>query len=170
MKLNITPPNYTYCPFCSKKLDVKVEEEKEWKYCADCKWTYYPHVAGAACAVIVKDGKVLMVKRNREPYKGTWMFPAGFIDFGEHPEDALVREVKEEVGLEVTKLKLMEIVQVDDDPRSMGHFGYFYEVEVKDGNVKNNDNEENTEIVWFDVKNLPTVGWHGHKKIIEKYL
>ena len=170
MKLNISPPNYICCPFCGKKLEVKIEEEKEWKYCPDCKWTYYPHVAGSACAVIVKKNKVLLVKRNREPYRGTWMFPAGFIDFGEHPDDTVRREVKEEVGLELVSLKFLEIVQVDDDPRSMGHFGFFYQVEVKDGELINNDHEENSETKWFDLDKLPEIGWHSHQIISKKYL
>lgn len=170
MKLNIQPPNYVFCPFCGEELVVKKEEGRDRKYCGKCGWTYYPHVAASACAVIVKDREILLVQRNREPHKGTWMFPAGFVDFGEHPGDTVVREVEEEVGLRVENLTLLDVLQVEDDPRSMGHFGFFFRVEVKNWDIKNNDEEENSGIGWFDLDNLPIIGWRSHRRIVEKYL
>jgi len=101
--LKIKPPNYQFCPFCGKKLEIKDEEGEKRKFCSSCNWTYYPHVHSAVAAVIVSQGKALMVKRAREPFKDTWMFPAGFVDFGEHPLETLKREVKEETGLKVEK-------------------------------------------------------------------
>lgn len=56
-------------------------------------------VRATAGAVIEKDGKVLLVKRNHEPFKDYWCLPGGHIDFGETAEQAIIREVKEETGL-----------------------------------------------------------------------
>ena len=164
--LDLTPPNYEFCPFCGRKLDTRIEEEKERMYCPDCAWTYYPHVGAAACAVIVKDDTVLMVKRKREPYAGTWMFPAGFVDYGEHPEDTLKREVSEETGLRIQDFSFISIYQVDDDPRAMGHWGIFYKVIVEEGTLKN-DEEENEDLQWFDISAIPEIGWHTHKDVGE---
>jgi len=125
--LKIKPPCYRFCPFCGKKLQVRIEEEKERKYCPSCEWTYYPHVAAAAGAIILRNNKVLLVKRRREPYKDTWMFPAGFVDFGEHPLETATREVAEETGLKIKNARLLNIIQSVDDPRSPGHFVFFYE-------------------------------------------
>lgn len=167
--LNIKPPDYKFCPFCSHKLEIKLEENKERGFCPSCKWTYYPHVNCAVGAVIVKDNKVLLVKRAREPYKDTWMFPAGFIDFGEHPEETLKRELQEETGLEVIGIQLIDILQNEDDPRAPGHFVIFYRVTVKDGDLQT-DKEENQDISWFDLDNLPTIGWKSHNQMVQKYL
>ena len=54
--------------------------------------------------VIIRDGKLLIIKRSDsdEIGAGTWETPGGKLDFGEYPEDALVREIKEEVGLDAT--------------------------------------------------------------------
>lgn len=82
-------------------------------------------MAASAEAIIIKNGKVLLVKRAREPYKGTWMFPAGFIDFGEHPTETITREVSEETGLKLKKAELFKVLQSEDDPRSPGHFLFF---------------------------------------------
>lgn len=163
--LKIEPPNYQFCPFCGKKLAIKLEEGKERKFCESCRWTYYPHVAATACAVIIKDDKALLVKRNREPYKGTWMFPAGFVDYGEHPEETLAREVREETGLRIKNAKLLTVLQSEDDPRRPGHFCIFYKVTVSGSELKT-DKEENQGMDWFEIKNPPKIGWKSHKYIM----
>lgn len=167
--LKIKPPNYQFCPFCGEKLSIKEGEKKERKYCPSCKWTYYPHVAVAVAAVIARKDRVLMVKRAREPYKGTWMFPAGFIEFGEHPEETLSREVLEETGLKIKKAVFFRIEQVDDDPRSPGHFCLVYRVRTAGkvlGTIKT-DKEENSDVGWFEIKNPPEIGWKSHKEIMK---
>lgn len=164
--LKIKPPDYQFCPFCSKKLQIKIEEGKERKYCPYCHWTYYPYVAITVAAIIIWGHKVLLVKRGLEPYKETWVFPAGFVDFGEHPLETIKREVKEETGLKVKKADLFYILQITDDPRAPGHLSIFYRVEVLDGCLKN-DNEENQDIGWFDIQKPPKIGSQNHQKIMK---
>ncbi|MBU0708927.1 NUDIX hydrolase [Patescibacteria group bacterium] len=165
--LKIKPPDYKFCPFCGEKLQARVEEEQQRKFCPSCHWMYYPHVPSAVAAVIVRNGEVLMVKRGREPYRDTWMFPAGFIDFGEHPLDALSREVKEETGLKVDEATLVEISQTEDDPREPGHFCFFYRVTTSGGEIKT-DEQENKAIAWFNLENPPEIGWKSHKHIMKQ--
>lgn len=165
--LKIDPPNYQFCPFCGKKLEAKTEEKiKKRKHCSSCGWVYYPHAEVAVAAVIVKGNKVLMVKRAKEPYRGTWMFPAGFVEFGEHPVDSLKREVAEETGLQVKDSHLIGIWQTDDDPRSPGHFCLFYLVSCL-GEKISTDHEENQSINWFETANLPSIGWKSHQYIAQ---
>jgi ADP-ribose pyrophosphatase YjhB (NUDIX family) len=165
--LKIPPPAFHFCPFCGQKLHFRLEDGQKRKYCPDCHWTYYPHVAASVAAVIIRGEKILLVQRARAPYQGTWMFPAGFIDFGEHPLETLQREVKEETGLKLKKAKLIEILQSQDDPRSPGHFMFFYQVWAE-GKIDNRDSEENQNLGWFEIKNLPPIGWRAHQQIIRK--
>ena len=165
--LKIEPPNYQFCPFCGKKLLIRVEEGKKRKFCNECNWTYYPHVAGSVAAVIVRGRKILLVKRKREPYTDTWMFPAGFIDYGEHPQETLSREIEEETGLKLKKADLWLVLQSEDDPRSPGHFCLFYKVVVL-GRKLSTDKEENQGVGWFDIQNPPKIGWESHKYIMER--
>jgi ADP-ribose pyrophosphatase YjhB (NUDIX family) len=53
-------------------------------------------------AIIVKDGKLLFLRRKNDPANGQWWFPGGRIRMGESIEEALLRDVKEETGLTVT--------------------------------------------------------------------
>ena len=58
----------------------------------------------AACALIDADGRVLIAERpSGKPMAGLWEFPGGKVDAGERPEDALIRELQEELGIVVNE-------------------------------------------------------------------
>lgn len=61
-------------------------------------------------AVIVHQGRVLLIQRGTEPSKGKWSIPGGLIDVGETLTEAVVREIREETGLEVEPLELIELL------------------------------------------------------------
>jgi len=61
-------------------------------------------------AVIVHDGKVLLVQRGREPMKGHWTLPGGVLEVGESLARGVAREIREETSLEVEVLELVELL------------------------------------------------------------
>ncbi|HVU46388.1 MAG TPA: NUDIX hydrolase [Terracidiphilus sp.] len=61
-------------------------------------------------AVIVENGRVLLVQRGREPLKDHWTLPGGMLELGESLAIGVVREVREETGLEVEPVELVELV------------------------------------------------------------
>ncbi len=165
--LNISPPDYKFCPLCGQELAIRQEEGYDRKFCHSCRWTYYPHVFTSACGIAIKNHRVLMVRRLREPYRGTWMFPAGFVSYGEHPRDTLIREIKEETGYQVVSSRLLDVIQVDDDPRALGHFAFMYKIKVS-GRLDPGDPQENSAVAWFDLDKLPPIGWHSQRLMFEK--
>jgi ADP-ribose pyrophosphatase YjhB (NUDIX family) len=76
-------------------------------------------------AVVVQNGKVLLVKRKYEPLAGQWSLPGGAVEIGETLEGCLVREMLEETGLEVSVGPVIEVfdrITRDDEGRVMYHF------------------------------------------------
>jgi mutator protein MutT len=76
-------------------------------------------------AVIVKDGKVLVVKRKHEPLAGRWSLPGGALELGETLEEGVAREMREETGLEVEVGPVIEVfdrIMTDDARRIRYHF------------------------------------------------
>jgi mutator protein MutT len=61
-------------------------------------------------AVILDGDKILLEKRKNEPNKGKWSVPGGLVELGESVEEAVVREVQEETGLEVDEPRLVDVV------------------------------------------------------------
>ena len=94
----------------------------------------YRNPALTVDAVAVRTGEdgleVLLIRRGEEPWKGCWAFPGGFVDYGEDPETAVVRELAEECGVEG---KVTGIISVRGEPERdpRGHIvTIFYAVEV----------------------------------------
>ena len=58
-------------------------------------------------AVVIRDGKVLLVRRGKEPLKGRWLIPGGTVELGETLQDAVAREVREETGIEVSAAEVV---------------------------------------------------------------
>ena len=63
--------------------------------------------------IICKKNSMVLIKRKKDPYKGLWALPGGFVEYGETVESAVLREVKEETGLEI---ELQGLVGVYSDP------------------------------------------------------
>jgi mutator protein MutT len=61
-------------------------------------------------AVVVKQGRVLLVRRGNEPMKGRWSLPGGLLELGESLATGVVREVREETGLDVEVVELIELL------------------------------------------------------------
>jgi mutator protein MutT len=76
-------------------------------------------------AVIVRDGQVLIVKRRYEPLAGRWSLPGGTLELGETLESGLVREMREETGLDVDVGPVIEVfdrIMFDEARRVQYHF------------------------------------------------
>ena len=76
-------------------------------------------------ALIFRHGRILLVERGREPFKGYWSLPGGVLEVGETLESGVAREVKEETGLEVTPCGLVGIFErliLDQQGRPEYHY------------------------------------------------
>ena len=91
---------FEYCPKCGAKAFV--EHNEKAKQCTACKFVYYFNPSSAvACFIRNPKGELLLVRRAKEPAKGTLDLPGGFVDMYESAEEAARREVKEETGLDI---------------------------------------------------------------------
>lgn len=101
---------FRFCPKCGSERFVAHNAKS--KHCLDCGFTYYFNPSAATVAFILRangesqtakeDWELLVVRRGKEPAKGTLDLPGGFSDMFETSEEGVCREVKEETGLDVT--------------------------------------------------------------------
>lgn len=97
---------FQYCPVCGSKHFL--ENNKKSKKCDNCGFVYYINPSSATVAFIMNDkGQLLVTTRKNNPAKGTLDLPGGFADLEETSEEAIIREVKEETGLDVTEVKYL---------------------------------------------------------------
>ena len=105
-------------------------------------------------AVVVCDGKILLEKRKNEPGKGKWSIPGGLVELGEGVEQTVIREVREETGLEVGKPEHVDVVDNvvrDKNGEVKYHFVIIdYFVKLKGGTMKAMSDAEELRWVTFD--------------------
>jgi NAD+ diphosphatase len=97
---------FKYCPQCGEAALRFVKSSK--LVCGKCGFEHYHNNATAAAAIITDSkGRILFVKRAREPKKGMLDLPGGFADHGESAEEAIKREIKEELCLKAASVKYL---------------------------------------------------------------
>ncbi|MBM3846294.1 MAG: NUDIX domain-containing protein [Verrucomicrobia bacterium] len=94
----------SFCPRCGVPSAGKANPFR----CQSCDFLFFFNPAAAAAALILRnDGEALFIRRAKDPGKGMLAMPGGFIDMDETAEDAVRREVREEVGLEIGGLEFL---------------------------------------------------------------
>ncbi|MBO4596403.1 MAG: NUDIX domain-containing protein [Bacteroidaceae bacterium] len=93
---------FKFCPQCGGHF---VDNDFKSKRCEACGFVLYLNPAASTAAFIVDDGKLLVVERAKEPAKGTFDLPGGFVDCYETAEQGVEREIKEELGLAIKSKK-----------------------------------------------------------------
>ena len=83
-----------YCMHCGQRLTSAIPEgdTKRRMVCLDCGFVHYLNPRPVAGTIPVREGKVLLGRRDIEPRRGFWVFPGGYMDVGESAEQAAIRQ------------------------------------------------------------------------------
>lgn len=115
------PDVFLYCPKCGRSAE---SSGKNPFHCAACHFKFFFGPTVAVGAIVADDqGRILFLKRARNPGLGKYGIPGGFVDEGESTEDALIREVREETNLKVESLRYLATF-----PNSYPYQGVLYPV------------------------------------------
>lgn len=158
---------YKYCPYCSRKLP-KTGKSDNLQFCDHCEAKIYHHTPQtSACILLNRQNQVLLVKRRNDPFKGLWSLPAGFVNYGESPIDAGIRELGEETGLIAKYDKVVGVYLTNDHPKT---FSVLTVIKVKDEKGKPIPSDDVTEVKFFDPKKLPKIAFKAQVRAIKKHL
>ncbi len=109
MNARRTSPNsgiFRHCPGCARE-DISFDGLKKWE-CPHCGWTFFLNAAAAVMVILADaEDRVLLTVRAKDPAAGKLDLPGGFVDPGETAEEALRREVAEELGLKLGALRYL---------------------------------------------------------------
>jgi len=128
-------------------------------------WINYQNpVPVAVAAVLNARREVLIARRNFEPAAGKWSLPGGFVEAGEHPGSACLRELVEETGIKGEIVRLAGIYNFNSRVHgSLLVIGY----EVKALTEELKLNEELSEGKFFKYKDVPYITFASHKKLLK---
>lgn len=114
----------------------------------------YPRV-GVAALILDNEENVLLLLRKNPPEAGCWTIPGGSVEHMEKLEDAIKREVEEEIGVEIEIESLLTITEPIVSKMKTHWVSPVYLARIKAGRPKNSEPEINQELRWFSLNNLP---------------
>ena len=97
--MHAPPPRF--CPSCACRLRQVEMEGYQRPVCEACGFVYYPDPKMAVAVIVPFEDGIVLGRRAIDPGLGAWSFPSGYVNRGEVLEEAAIREVEEEIGLEV---------------------------------------------------------------------
>jgi NAD+ diphosphatase len=140
---------HQFCGRCGVPLRTKSDERA--KVCPQCGLLHFPRLA-PAIIVLVERGNQLLLARSRHFMPGMYSVLAGFVEPGESLEEAVVREVKEEVGIEIKDIKYF-----GSQPWPFPHSLMIGFTAAYAGGEISLDDKEIEDAGWFTVEKLPRI-------------
>lgn len=153
---------YNFCPQCGNQLS----QENDHLACKACHHNWYNNPAISVSIALIKNGKILLAKRAVEPKKGKWDILGGFVEPGESVEQGVIREMKEETGLNVKVDEYLGSVPDIYDNRASLPLIFRVSLINEAQPVAQDDVEE---LRWFSLTEIPTeLAFVNVKETIEK--
>jgi ADP-ribose pyrophosphatase YjhB (NUDIX family) len=156
---------FKHCPHCGTHLSLAESGHKQRPTCPECGFVQYHNPAPAVSMLILDQDRVLLGKRRGHPGKGTWALPSGYIEYEDDFLSAAIREAKEETGLDVEILSILNVVSSFVSPQF--HFlGIYLVARLLGGHLAARDDLEDVD--WFPIAGpLPEMGFQEDVTMIE---
>lgn len=144
-----------YCSQCSAPLPGPPPVT-----CPACDTSHWLDAKPCGGALVVRDGRLLLVRRAHDPWRGSWDLPGGFCGPRELPEDAAVREVREETGLVISTTGILgmwiDTYGPDGPDAEKVTLNVYFHATPHHASEQRLDPAEVAEIRWFGPEELPT--------------
>ncbi len=158
----------TYCSVCGEELGTDLLEGKERQVCGSCGKVYYENPLPVASVVLPNHKReILLVRRAREPFKDMWCCPIGFAETGESIEDAALRELREETGVEGRIVQLLDVGS-HTNPLYGELLIVTFEAEKTGGVEQAGDDASDAR--YFPVMNLPRLAFDSQEKAMQRFV
>ncbi|MDJ0722245.1 MAG: NUDIX domain-containing protein [Desulfobacterales bacterium] len=162
------PAAIRFCPFCGNPLHDRFWEGALRRFCRRCRQPVYENPVPAACVVVPDSaGRILLVRRGVAPKMGLWCLPGGFMELGEAPEAAALRELREEAGL---KGRIECLLGLRSTPSRLYHTILLAAYLVRTDGKTPVAGDDATAARWFDPADLPPIAFDSHREFIRRFV
>jgi ADP-ribose pyrophosphatase YjhB (NUDIX family) len=156
-----------FCHVCGGPVSIKIEDGIQRDFCPGCNLFFYINPLPVVSTIVARDRQVLLVKRGKRPYQGVWCLPSGFAEVGESIQNAALRELTEEAGIEGRILSLVDVHSYKS--RFYGDLLFItFEVEQTGGGLQ--PGSDTVQAGFFPIDGLPRLAFPSNRKALQYYV
>jgi len=153
-----------HCQRCGGRMEMRVRHGGLRPVCPGCGFVHFANPRVAAVVFLAEGERILLVKRKVAPEQGRWALAAGFVELGEAPEAAAIRELKEETGLDGVIERMLDLTFNEADKVIV----ILYQARAVGGILAGGDDVE--EARWFTREELPELAFASTRRAVAAWL
>jgi ADP-ribose pyrophosphatase YjhB (NUDIX family) len=158
---------FKYCPLCGTSFAQAQIAQKTRPLCPNCGFVFYRNPYPTVSILLIHDNKVLLGKRSAEPGQGKWALPSGYIEFEDDFLTAAIREVKEETGVTIEILSILNVQSAFLPPEY--HYLTIYLLARPTGG-RLHPQDDLADVNWFSLSEpLPDLAFPPDVQLIQTY-
>lgn len=162
------PFQWNHCGICGRALVLANDGQSTRPHCPHCRRFFYLNPTPAACCFVARGDDLLFTQRAVEPFRGGWTLPGGFIELGETPEEAALRELHEETNLRAQRATLLG-VSTRQSKVSGAIMVLGYIVEEWEGEEEMRPDTDAQSVAFFSRDARPDLVFGVHRELIGLY-
>jgi len=156
-----------FCLYCGGQVTKKMEGDVLRDFCSFCSSYFYDNPLPVVSTIVDEGRQILLVKRDRAPFKGLWCLPTGFAETGEKIETAALRELREETGI---KGRISRLLDVDSyKSRFYGDLLFLTFVANKVGG-KLAAGDDSAEARFWPISEIPRLAFPSNRRALNAYI
>ncbi len=164
-----TQSAWKFCPFCASSLAEREVGDGHCcrLACTTCQFVHWDSPVPVVATLIPMDGGVVLVQRAVEPFKGRWCLPRGFMNRGEIPKRAAVRETREETGLKVWLVRIINACNPSPAGIELNQVTMFYLARKLEGELA--PGSDALAVGVFTADNLPDICFRSDRILVDDW-
>jgi 8-oxo-dGTP diphosphatase len=155
-----------FCPHCATRLARADDHGTPRPTCPACGFIAYRNPAPAVGVIVERKDRILLVRRKFEPMAGGWSLPAGFMEYGEAPEETARREALEETGLRIELTALHGAYRAGLDT-GVPVLLVVYTGQVVGGRLRPGDDADLA--AWYAADERPELAFRSHRQALRDF-
>lgn len=145
-----------FCPCCAAPLTDATQGEAPCRHCQACGFRYYREPKVSVIGRVQAGHRLLFIQRAVAPGVGQWGFPGGFLNVDEMPEEALIREVREETALAIEVRALLDIYPMEGRGSGIPGIVLAYDAACLDDPDAARAGDDAGQVLWCDGSRVPS--------------